>query len=1011
VNIVVWAQRHQRSLLFLLVALVAGGILSGTRLPVALLPHVNFPRVQISLDAGDRPAERMVTEVTYPVEEAVRSIPGVRGVRSTTSRGSADVSVNFDWGQDMTAAKLQVESQINRILTNLPTGTAFDVRRMDPTVFPVIAYSLTSDKLTQAELYDLAMYQLRPRLSAVQGVAKIGIQGGQVQEYQVIVDPDKLRPYSLAVNDVATALTASNVLQAVGRLEDHNKLYLLVSDTRFQSLDQIGESVLRSGPTGVVRLDDVATVIDTAQPQYTRVTADGKDAVLLLVFQQPGGNTVQIATDVRRTLSGEPSPIPAGVQLASWYDQSELIVQSASSVRDAVLIGVALAAIVLLVFLRNWTITIIAIVVVPSVLAGTVLLLSVLGMSFNIMTLGGMAAAVGLIIDDAIVMIEHLTRRLHGGDVSSGDVRQRISSAAFDFTRPLLGSSLSTIIVFLPLAFLSGVTGAFFRALSITMASNLVISFCIAYLVLPVLAEHAFRDSEGEAAGWVARGVDTGYRVLVRYVLAIPAIVIMLIVPILAGGYFAYRNVGSGFMPTMDEGGFILDYVAPPGTGLTETDRRLRQVEQILIETPEVQTYSRRTGLQLGGGLTEANGGDYFIRLKPMPRRPLDDVMTEVRDKINQRVPGLKIETAQLMEDLIGDLTAVPQPIEIQLYNDSQQVLSDVAPKIADEIGKINGVVEVKDGIVVAGDALKVEIDRVKSELEGVDPKAITRQLNDNLTGVLTTQIQRSPKMIGVRVWLPPAFRHTTAELTKLLLRAPDGHLFPLYRVADIQPIIGQPEITRNNLKRMVAVTGRISGRDMGSTARDVKAKLDTPGFLPAGVSYQLGGLYQQQQIAFQGLLVVIISSIALVFLLLLFLYESFRMAAVMLLTTLLAVTAVFVGLWLTGTELNISSIMGMTMVVGIVTEVSIFYVSEYRDLPREMTRLDRLITAGANRFRAIAMTTLAAILALLPLALAIGEGSAMQQPLAIAIVSGLAVQLPLVLLLMPAMIATLHLD
>lgn len=1012
-NPVAWAQRHQRSLLFLLLALVAGGVLRGTRLPVALLPHVDFPRVQVSLDAGDRPAERMVTEVTYPVEEAVRSLPGVRGVRSTTSRGSAEVSINFDWGQDMTAAKLQVESQINRILPNLPGGTVFDVRRMDPTVFPVIAYSLTSDTLTQAELYDLAMYQLRPQLSAVEGVAKIGVQGGQVQEYQVVVDPDKLRPFDMTVKDVAAALSASNVLQAVGRLEDHNKLYLLVSDTRFQSLDQIGESVLRSGPTGVVTLGDVASVFDAAEPQFTRVTADGTDAVLLLVFQQPGGNTVQIAGDVRGILSGDQSPIPAGVKLASWYDQSELIVQSASSTRDAVLIGVGLAALVLLLFLRNWTITIIAVMVVPSVLAATVLLLSVLGMSFNIMTLGGMAAAVGLIIDDAIVMIEHLARRLHGSDASSGGVRQRISSAALDFTRPLLGSSLSTIVIFLPLAFLSGVTGAFFKALSITMASSLIVSFGIAYLVLPVFAERAFRASAGddEAAGWAARGVDSVYRGLMRYVLAIPLLVIILIIPVLAGGYFAYRHVGSGFMPTMDEGGFILDYTAPPGTSLEETDRRLRQVEQILIDTPEVQTYSRRTGLQLGGGLTEANSGDYFIRLKPQPRRPLEDVMTEVRDRIDLSVPGLTVETAQLMEDLIGDLTAVPQPIEIQLYCDSQQVLGDLAPRVAAEIAKIDGVVEVKDGIVLAGDALGIQIDRVKAELEGVDPETITGQLTDGLTGVVTTDIQRGPKLIGVRVWLPPASRQTTGDLPTLMLRAPDGHLFPLDRVATIQSIIGQPEITRDNLKRMVAVTGRISGRDMGSTVGDVKARLDAAGFLPAGATYQLGGLYQQQQIAFRGLLAVIISAIALVFLLLLFLYESFRMAAAMLFTTLLAVTAVFVGLWLTGTELNISAIMGMTMVVGIVTEVSIFYISEYREMPQEMVRRERLIAAGANRLRAIAMTTLAAILALLPLALAIGEGSAMQQPLAIAIVSGLAVQLPLVLVLMPALVAALRLD
>lgn len=1030
-NIADWAQNHVRSLLFLIVALIVGGIASGLRLPVALLPHVDFPRVQISLDAGDRPAERMVVEVTYPVEEVVRSIPGVRGVRSITSRGSAEVSINFDWGEDMTAAQLQAESQINRILTRLPAGTRFDLRRMDPTVFPVIAYSLASDSQTLVQLYDLAMYDLRPRLSSVDGVAKIVVQGGSIQEYQIVVDPDKLRSFDMTVDDVAKALQAANVLEAVGKLEDHDKLYLIVSDTRLKTLDSINESVIRTNASGVVRLSDVATVIDSVQPQFTRVTADGKDAVLLLVYQQPGGNTVRIDDDVKKSLSE--FKMPAGVKLANWYDQSELIVASASSVRDAVLIGMALAAIVLLIFLRNFKITLIAVLLVPSVLSATVLLLSVAGMSFNIMTLGGMAAAVGLIIDDAIVIIEHLVRRLLSPNESNLGTRARISDAANEFTRPLFGSSMSTIIIFVPLAFLSGVTGAFFKALSLTMAISLIFSFLFAWLALPILAAKVLseKDFAIESAGWLTRAVDRVYGTGMRWILAAPWLICVLIIPLLISGFYCFRHVGSGFMPTMDEGGFILDYVAPAGTSLTETDRRLRLVEQILIDTPEVETYSRRTGFQLGGGLTEPSNGDYFIRLKPLPRRPLTEVMDEVRMRVETTIPGLEIETLQLMEDLIGDLTAVPQPIEIKLYCDDQQTLETLAPKLADEIGKIDGVVEVKDGIVLAGDALEISVDRVNASLEGVDPDSVTRMVSDMLDGAVTTQVQQGPKLIDVRVWLPARSRHITNDIPKLMLRAPDGHMFPLKRIATIKTLTGQPEITRDNLKRMVPVTGRISGRDMGSAVADVKARLDQPGTLPAGVTYELGGLYQQQQIAFRGLLIVIVAAVSLVFLLLLFLYESFRVALALMVTTVLAMNGVFIGLWLTGVELNISAIMGMTMIVGIATEVGIFYFSEYRELskserdagqanaihsdvvdPSEQRRqenkgrIDRLIAAGTNRLRAITMTTLAAILALLPLALAIGQGSAMQQPLAIAIVAGLSVQLPLVLVVLPCLLA-----
>ena len=1008
-NFTRWAQSHARSIVFLIIVLAIGGAMSGWDLPVALFPHVDFPRVRVSVDAGDRPAERMAVEVTYPVEEALRAIPGVRHIRSTTSRGSNEISVNFDWGEDMVQAMLQAQSEVNRILPSLPPGSTFEVERMDPTVFPVIAYSLTSESHSLVELSDFALYQLRPILSTIPGVAKIIVQGGATQEYQVIVDPAKLQSFNMTIADVATALSASNVLNAVGRLEDHDKLYLLVSDTRFKSLAEIGSSILRSGKNGVVRVEDVAEVHDGTEPQFVRVTADGHDAVLFQIYQQPGANTVQIAADAKKKLAELGDKLPKGVKLSQWYDQSDLIVASASSVSDAVLIGTALAAFVLFAFLRNWKVTIIALLALPASLAATILLLKVLGMSFNIMTLGGMAAAVGLIIDDSIVMVEHIIRRLRGG---IGHEHERIIRATAEFTRPLAGSSASTVIIFLPLAFLTGVTGAFFKALSLTMAASLILSFLIAWLAVPILAGKMLgkKDADQEEGGKLTHLMHRGYERLMRGVLAKPWLILFLVLLLGGGGWYASTQVGSGFMPSMDEGGFILDYVAEPGTSLAQTDRMLLQLEAVLQKTPEVATYSRRTGLQLGGGLTESNTGDIFIRLKPLPRRPLADVMDDIRGQVEETVPGLEIETMQLMEDLIGDLTAVPQPIEIKLFTDDEKLLLETAPKVAEAIGKVSGVVEVKDGIVPAGDALVVEVDRVKAALEGLDSDAITKLLEDSLTGNVTTNVQLGPKLVGVRVWVPKGGRRTERDVRDLKLHATDGHLVPLSRVATIKTVTGQPEINREDLKRMAAVTARITGRDLGSTVDDVKKLLDSGHVLPAGVYYSLGGLYEQQRIAFHGMLVVMIAAIVLIFLLLLFLYESFRVAIAMLATPLLALPAVFLGLWLTNTELNITSIMGMTMVVGIVGEVAIFYVSEVTELEtdeegKELSLADRLALAGKNRMRPIAMTTFAAILALMPLALGIGQGSAMQQPLAIAIISGLIAQLPLTLIVLPALL------
>jgi CzcA family heavy metal efflux pump len=1005
-----WAQTHRRSILFLLALLALGGVAAAFKLPVTLFPSVDFPRVVVNIDSGDRPADQMMLQVTRPMEEAVRRVPGTLDVRSTTSRGSADVSVTFGWGTDMNLAALQVNEAVTQVLPLLPAGTSVGTKRMDPTVFPIIAYSLTSGTRSLTSLYDLAQYQLRPLLSSVAGVARVQVQGGAQEEYRVTVDPARLQAYRLTLPDVSQALQAENVITAVGRLEDHYKLYLVVSDTRFHGLDEIRHTVLKSGSDGLVRLEDVATVSDGTVPQWIRVTADGNDAVLLNVYQQPGSNSVEISRSIKARLVDYADQIPKDVKIANWYDQSMLVVESAKSVRDAILIGVVLGAAILLLFLRNLKITLIAMIVVPTVLTATVVLLYALGMSFNIMTLGGMAAAVGLIIDDAIVMIEHIVRRLRG---AHGPHHGKVMAAALEFFRPLAGSSASTVVIFVPLAFLGGVTGAFFKALSLTMAAGLVLSFFITFLGVPLLADHWLteKDANQKEGGRVTDWLHRRYEALMRLATARPALLLVGVAPLLIAGYVAYRQVGSGFMPTMDEGGFILDYRTAAGTSLTETDRLLSQIQAILKDTPEVKTYSRRTGTQLGGGLTEANEGDFFVRLKPPPRRPIEAVMDEVRTRIEKQVPGVNVELAQLMEDVIGDLTSVPQPIEIKIFSDDPAQLQALAERTATAIAKIPGVVDVRPGIKPAGDALEIHIDRIKAALEGIDPETITRALDAYLSGTVSTEIQQGPKLVGVRVWTSRAVRDTAREIGRLLLRAPDGHLVPLRRVANMVTVSGQPEISRENLKRMVAVTARISGRDLGSTIADVKTTLARPGGFPQGVYYELGGLYRQQQIAFRGLMAVLAAAVALVFLLLLFLYELFRVALAIMAIPLLSLSAVFVGLWAADIELNISALMGMTMIIGIVTEVAIFYFSEYQDLASEMEPARALIEAGKNRMRPIAMTTFAAMLTLAPLALGIGQGSAMQQPLAVAIISGLAVQLPLVLIAMPVLFTLLRRD
>jgi multidrug efflux pump subunit AcrB len=993
---------HARSIAVVALALVVAGIVAAVSLPVGLFPQVSFPRVVVDLTSGDRPVDQTALTVTRPAEEAIRSVPGVLEVRSATSRGSAQISIDFGWGRDMIAATLLVNTALSQVLGTLPPGTGFAVRRMDPTVFPIIAYALTSDKVPRTQLYDLAQLQIAPLLASVPGLSRVLVQSSDIAEVEVLTDPHRLDTYGLSLSDLAAAISAGNALQAVGRVQDNDKLYVVVANSNLRQIAELKQTIVRSDATGVVRLGDVADVRNGVVPQWTRIVEDGKPAVLFNVYEQPDGNATQIATEVQRRLAG--FRLPPGVKLDNWYDQSELVLQSAASVRDAVLIGLVLAGVVLILFLRNVRVMLIASLVVPGTLAASVLLLSVFGMSFNIMTLGGIAAAVGLVIDDAIVMIEHIARRAGVPSAKSG--REAVIPAAREFMQPLTGSSLATLIVFLPLSFLSGVTGAFSKALAVTMGVTLVISYLMAAFVVPILARQfidfeRWHDPDPGRKGRLARIHSHALIRLFRR----PRLLIVAIVPLLAVGAFAYTKVPSGFMPKVDEGGFVMDFFTKPGTSLVETERELAQVEAILRGVPEVQTFSRRTGMGLGGSLAEPHHGDFFVRLKPNHARATEMVMSDVREQVESTVPGVQIELAQLMEDLIGDLTAVPQPIEIKLYATDPAALIPQARKVAAAIGRVPGVVAVKDGVVLAGDGIDLKVDPVRAAYEGVTPADVTKAASAALTGSVATQLPQTSKVVDVRVRLADALSLRQSDLADLPIRAPNGHLFPLQRVASLTTVTGQPEISRDNLQPMVAVTARIETRGMGAAVADVQKVLGQPGMLALGVTYELGGLYQQQQIAFVGLAKVFVAALVAELVLLLVLYEQFWLAIIIIGTSLLSTTGVFTILWLTGVELNITALMGMTMIIGISTEMAIFYVSEYTEMRHTLPPRRALRQASRNRLRPITMTTLAAILTLLPLAFAIGQGSAIQQPLALAIIAGLLIQYPMVLVAMPVLI------
>ncbi len=1010
--------RHSRSLWLAVILVTLAGVAAATRLPVGIFPHIDYPRVVVAVDAGDRDAAQMEVEITRPIEIALRAVPGVTRIRSTTSRGSAEVSLNFDWGRDMVAATLATQSALAALSAQLPQGTSFDVRRSDPTIFPVLGIALTSDSLDQEALRQLAELRVRPALTGVQGVAGIDILGGSPREFAVDVDPGRLAALGLSLADVQGALSNANVVRGAGRIEDRHRLYLVLVERRIATIEDLRATPLKSGSgdgAGVVTLGQVADIHPSAEPVYTRVTSDGKPAVLVNVRQALNGNTVAVVKDIDARLVT--AGLPPTVKVTPFYDQSELVSGAASAVRDAILIGAVLAGLVLFLFLRSVRMMLITGLMLPAVLAAACLFLLVLGMSFNMMTLGGMAAAVGLVVDDAVVVLEHMARRLQEG--AEATARSMLASAA-EMTRPLLGSTCATVVVFLPLAFISGVSGGFFKALAITMVAALLVSLAYARLVVPLLAAHWLRQKDVEAIG---RGEKMTARLGNFYtrsgdrVFARPGLFVALLgLGLALLGFAAWSHVPSGFMPKMDEGGFVLDYRAQPGAAIEDTDRLLRQVEQIIRDTPEVASYSRRTGVQLGGGLTEADEGDYFVRLKGGSRRPIEAVMTDIGDRVSAEVPGLETEYIQLMEDLIGDLTAVPEPIEVKLFGNDPAALAAAAQKIGGAIGKVQGVAEVVDGLRVAGDSIQISVEPGLAAQQGLDADAVAAQVQALIGGSADASMRIGEQLVTIRVRGPQDLRSRIADVENLPLIAADGHAVRLAEVAAVGILSGQQQLTREDLAPFIAVTARLDKRDLGSAMKEIRDVVTKLG-LPRSIRVEYGGLYAQQQQSFADLGMVFAAAILLIALLITFLFERLAWTLAAIATVLLSAASVLIGLWVTGIELNISALMGLTMVVGMVSELVIFFLAEIDDAHAAQDAaaqddnaertglLAQLRHAGANRMRPIVMSALIAILTLSPLALGISRNAGLQQPLATAIIFGLFAAVPLVLLFLPAAI------
>jgi multidrug efflux pump subunit AcrB len=1041
-NLASIVSRQSRAVVVLVLLLCAAGLYAAWQLPTAIFPQTDFPRIVIVVDNGVVPAPQMLVSVTRPIEEAMNGIPGIVRIKSTTARGATDVSLFFNWNVDILQALQLVQARLSQLASTLPPTAAIrNVDRLTFAVFPVTGYSLTSDTRDSASLRDLVTYTIKPRIARLPGVADVSVAGGQLREYHVTIDPGRLAAHGVSIQQVADAVRNANIIASPGLVEENHQLELTIVSGQATAPDQLNSIVVATVNNAPVTVADVASVGAGVEPNYTIVTADGHPAVLLNIRRQPNANTVTVTDEVKAELAALRTLLPKDVKIAPFYDQSLLVRESMKSVRDSILIGLLLSIAILYAFLRNWGTTFVAILVIPVTVLATFLVMWLVGLSFDLMTLGGVAAAIGLVIDDAIVVVENIYTHLVRGQSR----REAVQRAISEITVPIIGSTITPVVVFLPLTLLTGVTGVFFRSLALTLSVALLTSLVLALTFTPVLAERFVRlkrktkeadveleppatmvghaderveeervkDEEEEESGPFLGAIIGRYEWVLGHALNNRWLVIALAGIVLICSYLLYSKLGSEFLPAFDEGAFVLDYTAPPGTSLAETNRMLQHVEEMLKETPEVESYSRRTGLQLGLSITEPNTGDFLVKLKDSRSHSTEEVIADLRGQVESSEPALQTEFVGILADLIGDLTSSPSPIEIRIFSEDVKALEQNATAVEESIKKVSGVVDTFNGIVVSGPVITFKIDPQRAARFGVTATDVANTVTTAMTGDAASSILQQGRLITVRVLLPASARQSLETLRGLMITSPTTNAqFRLDQVGDVEYDQGQTEIERDGLRQSVAVTARLSGSDLGTAINSIKAQLPKDVKFPPGMTYEFGGLYQEQQSSFRELLMALVLAIALVFVVLLIEFHSFAHPVAIVAGAVLALSGVLLGLFITNSTLNIVSLMGMIMVVGIVAKNGILMLDAVEDhLAAGDTLREALLRSGRRRFRPVLMTSLAAILGMLPLALALGAGAELLQPLAIAVIGGLAVALLFSLVVTPTVYAILRRD
>jgi len=997
---------HKNPVAVILVIILAAGIFTYSKMQSSLFPEVTFPKIKIIADSGLQPVGKMMVTVTKPLENAIKRVPNLKTVRSITSRGNCEISAFMEWDADIDLSKQQIESSINQIKDELPLGTTLSIEKMNPSILPVIGYVIDGPGRSNIELNQIANYTIKPFLSQAKGVAEVWVIGGKTKEYHIELLQQKMAALSITPAMISTALSQTNFISSNGYLTDYNRLYLTVTDANVENLEQLENLVVSNNGRRVLQLKDIAVLKVAEQTQYIRVNANGKSAVLMAVVKQPNANLIDVTSGVKEKIEELNNRIlPKGVKLSPYYVQSDFVNESISSVNDSLWIGLLLAILVAFVFLRSFKSSAVILITIPITLSLTLIVLYVIGYNFNIMTLGAIAASIGLIIDDAIVVVEQI-HRTHE-EFPEKPTKELLSGSVGFLLPAMIGSSVSTIVIFLPFMILSGVAGAYFKILTNTMMITLICSFLVTWIGLPVI----YLLLSGKT-NTVTKQHPEAHRMSGKWIsffILRPLISIGFIAFLLFAILFISGRLETGFLPEMDEGSIVLDYTSPPGTSLQETDRMLREVEKILPTIPEIESYSRRTGAQMGFFITEPNYGDYLIQLKTKRNRSTNEVIDEIRKKVESSQPALKIDFGQVIGDMLGDLMSSTQPIEIKIYGDNVNVLQNLANQVADITTKVKGSADVFNGITIAGPSVNIEPDYKNLALFGITPADFQNQLQMQLEGVTVGNIYEKEQLTTVRMLYPNAANTSLNKIREGYIFLPNGKLQPLSQLAHISVDAGSAEIERENLQTMIPVIARLDNRDLGSVMTDLKREIESRVNLPQGYHITYGGAYEEQQKSFSELLMILITAILLVFAVMLFLFKEFKIALLIVFLSALGISGSLIALYITTTPLNVGSYTGIIMIIGIIGENAIFTFLQFQQTLKTSNPDGAIVYAISTRLRPKLMTALGAIIALSPIALGIGTGAQLHQPLAIAVIGGFIIALPLLLIVYPSMLRLLY--